>query len=70
VAVRNLWRHFERNLCSTGSIFIARGNERFVVLDRERNSVFIIFLICSERLSQEVRGGPRGRDLSWRFSIS
>ena len=31
MAVRNLWRHFERNLCSTGSIFIARGNERFVV---------------------------------------
>ena len=31
MAVGNLWRHFKRDLCSTGSIYIARGNERFVV---------------------------------------
>ena len=31
MAVGNLWRHFERDLCSVGSIYVARGNERFVV---------------------------------------
>ena len=31
MTVGNLWRHFERDLCSVGSIYIARGNERFVV---------------------------------------
>ena len=31
MAVGDLWRHFERDLCSAGSIYIARGNERYVV---------------------------------------
>ena len=31
MAVGNLWGHVERNLRSARSIYIARGNERFVV---------------------------------------
>ena len=31
MAVGNLWRHFERDLCSVGSIYVARENERYVV---------------------------------------